>query len=225
MSGWSAESQPQQSDPNSFDSYTDVNQTYTNECVCMQLDVNRSLDYCTPSQHNPCADHSCLNGGSCTESDDVTNATRRQPFCNCPQGFTGEVCETPTILDPCANITCENNGTCVASNQSNVSSDTTFGADDDTSYTCACVDGFIGTYCEFGVEDSPRIGTYVPNGEAGMCCCQHTSNRQVLLLKSSFFSRTSHLKMKHKHTCRVFSECAWSLLISAQRVRVVGSTL
>ncbi|MEZ4887496.1 MAG: hypothetical protein R3E32_22375 [Chitinophagales bacterium] len=51
----------------------------------------------------PCDGRNCLNGGIALEIDEATCR------CDCPLGFTGDLCETE---DKCALITCSNNSHC-----------------------------------------------------------------------------------------------------------------
>ncbi len=63
----------------------------------------------------------CQNDGTCNDG-----------TCTCPDGYTGQYCETAT--DPCKNVVCRNNGTCVAG-------------------YCACPAGFMGAYCEIVISE------------------------------------------------------------------------
>lgn len=69
---------------------------------------------------------SCLYGGSCNETSNITD-------CTCPAGKIGDHCEYE--YDTCSPIKCENGGICVS----------IYG-----NWSCRCVDSTIysGTYCE-----------------------------------------------------------------------------
>jgi EGF-like domain/Human growth factor-like EGF len=73
------------------------------------------IDDCDP---NPCA-----NGGTCTDGS-------QSYACSCPQGFTGDTCETD--VDDCAGMPCVN-GACT---------------DEVDGYSCSCDDGFFGDNCD-----------------------------------------------------------------------------
>lgn len=40
----------------------------------------------------------CLNGGSCMDNSSVSNSALFGFYCLCPTGYSGEICQTPTIL-------------------------------------------------------------------------------------------------------------------------------
>lgn len=63
---------------------------------------------------------SCENGGTCEGSG--TTST-----CDCPSGFTGELCETE--VDPCDSDPCQNGGSCAPAGDS---------------FACTCAEGFAG---------------------------------------------------------------------------------
>lgn len=96
---------------------------------------------------DPCDDVTCLNNGVCNDGS-----------CTCPEGFTGEFCQT--IDDPCANISCGANGTCI---------------DGD----CVCDQGYEGLNCEQETRDK-FLGTYIVNET-----CQGSSDSYTMTIAIS----------------------------------------
>ncbi len=70
---------------------------------------------------NICPDNECLNGGLCVDG-----------ACDCPIGWTGDLCEEST--DPCANLNCLNDGVC-------------------TTGLCTCLNGFTGIFCQTEIAE------------------------------------------------------------------------
>lgn len=93
------------------------------------------------SSCNNCADVNCLNGGECNDG-----------TCICPDGFTGEYCET--TANACTDIDCGPNGTCVDG-------------------TCVCAEGWTGEFCDMEVTDPCVDVVCGANGTcvAGVCIC------------------------------------------------------
>lgn len=94
----------------------------------------------TTTQTDPCDTITCLNGGTCVDGE-----------CLCPNGFTGERCET--AIDPCATVNCLNGGTCLNGE-------------------CNCPSGYTGTRCETVVDQC--AGVTCQNGGTcvdGSCQC------------------------------------------------------
>ena len=108
-----------------------------------------------------CTSHVCYNGGVCVENsesaaahenntDDVTARQQQQAqlSCTCQQHFTGQFCETNLLDFPCYLARCSSHSTCVPEvavsymNRQNRTRDV-------TRYSCACHDGYAGTYCEY----------------------------------------------------------------------------
>ncbi|CAB3410276.1 unnamed protein product [Caenorhabditis bovis] len=91
---------------------------------------------------SPCAQHECLNNGTCLVSQEGT-AT-----CLCRNGFTGNQCE----LDVCSSVPCQNGGVC----RSNAG----------IAY-CDCAPNFTGLLCESGLEEGvrPTCNPECSNGE------------------------------------------------------------
>ncbi|XP_060567655.1 uncharacterized protein LOC132726360 [Ruditapes philippinarum] len=74
---------------------------------------------------DPCLRFPCNNSGIC-----ITQGSYNR-VCNCPDGFSGVNCEYN--LDECDPNPCSNGAACI---------------DGDNSFTCVCLTGFKGTYCE-----------------------------------------------------------------------------
>ncbi|OXU26021.1 hypothetical protein TSAR_005704, partial [Trichomalopsis sarcophagae] len=88
-------------------------------------------EYC---QHqNPCLTGSrCQNGGSCRVLEASGGGTPSFA-CDCPIGFIESLCEI-RLDNACDSSPCFNNGTCVLKSLYD--------------YTCSCVNGFAGEFCE-----------------------------------------------------------------------------
>ena len=71
----------------------------------------------------------CSNGGVC-----IVNL--HEPFCYCPAGFTGRLCDID--INECASEPCYNGATCV---------------DQPQGYTCQCPPGFSGLQCEIEADE------------------------------------------------------------------------
>ena len=71
-----------------------------------------------------CLSSPCQNGGECHDIE-------AEFFCNCPDGFTGDRCETG--IDACASNPCQSGGSC----QEHVNG-----------FTCECLLGYTGETCE-----------------------------------------------------------------------------
>lgn len=82
-----------------------------------------------------CSSDSCLNGGTCSESSQLTMGYE----CNCPEGFYGDHCEK--FSDACYPGLC-NDGHCL--NQDNIL--------DSRKFFCECHFGKIGRYCEQSIN-------------------------------------------------------------------------
>lgn len=107
----------------------------------LMIALGISLNSCT----DPCKDTECLNGGTCNDGN-----------CDCPEGYTGSICETQT--DPCAGVTCQNGGVCVNGD-------------------CDCPPGYTGDDCSGESNDvTPFLGTY----DADQTCT--TSNTTYIIV-------------------------------------------
>ena len=102
--------------------------------------------YCiAPPATGVCLDNPCINGGICT------NAADEDFICDCPPGFVGTHCETPTEVEvgqpdptettddesPCQANPCRHEGVCT---------------DIGDSYECTCAPGFVGHDCDARVD-------------------------------------------------------------------------
>jgi hypothetical protein len=93
----------------------------------------------------------CLNDGVCYI---ISNTV----ICICPDGFTGEFCETQ-LISGCSPNPCLNSGTCV-----NHSNGSFFG--------CFCATGYIGLHCENTqqtITTTTMTTTSVPQCEPNLC--------------------------------------------------------
>ncbi|XP_030855814.1 slit homolog 2 protein-like [Strongylocentrotus purpuratus] len=77
-----------------------------------------------------CQTEMCRNGGTCS-------LYRNTYVCDCPEEFSGDLCEVPTMFD-CAISLCQNSGTCVK----------TIESDGRQTSRCDCQENYIGTTCE-----------------------------------------------------------------------------
>ncbi|KAG8575257.1 hypothetical protein GDO81_009493 [Engystomops pustulosus] len=81
-----------------------------------------------------CETNICLNGGTCFVS------ASKEPFCICPDGFTGTDCNM-TEKGPCQPNPCHNNGECQELSH-------TRRGDTFAQYSCKCLPGYFGENCE-----------------------------------------------------------------------------
>ncbi|XP_078662020.1 uncharacterized protein LOC144906010 [Branchiostoma floridae x Branchiostoma belcheri] len=107
-------------------------------CQCrLGYGGSRCENYNDPCQagNNP-----CQNNGTCLYSSWDGNT---YPYCQCQQGFTGMVCETP-FPTSCDVTSCQNGGTCTSMPCDGFP----IGECPDESW-CTCAAGFTGYTCEF----------------------------------------------------------------------------
>ncbi|PIK61425.1 putative fibropellin-1 isoform X2 [Apostichopus japonicus] len=97
--------------------------------------------------HPPCSMNPCQNNGECYLNAD------RDVYCNCPEGFTGSICETPA--GPCDS--CKNGGLCMMFS---------------TAFYCDCVNGYSGIDCSVPPTDDP-ITPQVPAHPCDSHVCQN----------------------------------------------------
>jgi len=109
-----------------------------------------ALEVCYSTAADHCSPNPCLNGGTCTNTQDGYS-------CECAPGYTGDNCGS--AIDDCAGNPCLNGGLC---------SDTADG------YSCSCAEGFGGTSCEVNVDEcSPnpcQNGGVCTDGVAAFSC-------------------------------------------------------
>lgn len=83
--------------------------------------------------------------------------------CECPAGFTGRNCSTN--IDECADHICQHGSTCI---------------DEINFYTCQCVKGYTGKYCEIQPVDID-----LPSPQAGLCEDHDCQNNGVCYQENS----------------------------------------
>ncbi|MCP4608275.1 MAG: SUMF1/EgtB/PvdO family nonheme iron enzyme [Planctomycetes bacterium] len=123
----------------------------------------RSDDPIIPPAYNPitaspCAGVNCGTHGTCSNGK-----------CFCIDGYTGDLCETPP--HPCTGITCGDHGYCVdggcvcesgytgtpcqniADCSPNLCQNAGICTDGVNSYTCECIVGYTGEFCQINIDD------------------------------------------------------------------------
>ncbi|VVC29041.1 Hypothetical protein CINCED_3A018849 [Cinara cedri] len=127
---------------------------YTCSCVNGFLDTNCDKGFCDVNH--------CQNNGSC-------NSTI-SPFCNCPVGFKGNICEEniDDCLDNGYQSKCKNGGQCI---------------DGINEYTCNCTDtGYTGEDCHIDIDECSDLN--VQCGHQGEC--ENTEGSFKCLCKDGF---------------------------------------
>ena len=89
----------------------------------MGLNCNEDFD--------ACGKNNCQNGGVCQSFENNT-----QYVCNCPVGFTGQMCEEN--IDDCIDVICNENEEC---------------ADLINGYECRCPQGYEGENCSQEINE------------------------------------------------------------------------
>lgn len=141
--------------PCTQDNYFTCNCTGATPCNSDQICVDNSTSIARPPwtciAENPCANVTCLQGGTCT-----SNAS--EFFCNCPNGYIGRFCEINP--DDCIGNACQNGATCV---------------DGLKSYTCTCPTGYDAWDCTHNINDCHdqclHNGTCADGVDSFMCQC------------------------------------------------------
>ncbi|XP_071955153.1 uncharacterized protein [Antedon mediterranea] len=166
---------------------TCVNSGNSYKCECLGTFVGTTCIDVSPTA--PCSSNPCQNGGVCVNvmSDSTTESFR----CDCVGTFTGVQCETST-LDYCGSnpFLCNGLGTCVNSGNyykclcnADVMGDDCESLTDNTPcssspcqnqgvcmnvgttfFTCSCVNGYSGSFC----EQSPGVTDYC-GSNPGVC--------------------------------------------------------
>jgi hypothetical protein len=132
-----------------------------NDGVCRALNDTHTTCDCTPpfqgqyceSVEDPCNQKNCQNNANCYE-------IGGEAFCECMEGFEGDLCERQVQIDFCASSPCMN-ATCV-------------NKQDD--YECHCEEGTIGKRCHLQPCD------YSPCPEHSVC----VNVKSVKATKASF---------------------------------------
>ncbi|XP_072046273.1 uncharacterized protein [Amphiura filiformis] len=94
---------------------------------------------------NICTTNPCMSGGTCTQIS-LTSFS-----CQCPSGFSGEVCQNTVATDVCSSSPCQNGGTCFESL--------------DGEYYCDCPTTHTGSTC----EGPPNACSGVDCQNGGIC--------------------------------------------------------
>jgi hypothetical protein len=110
---------------------------YTSLCTVMESSDNYSSTGNCDVDVDECASHPCINGGSCTNAQDLRFIDVFR--CMCHAGWTGERCEVDA--NECLSNPCASNATCVdSSSDQNIS----VGA-----YRCLCPPGYANGWCAY----------------------------------------------------------------------------
>jgi len=129
-------------------SYVMENDFSLKDCICLNgadpcgisRNVSTSCSSFVSSEDASCAcgaiDHACENGGICTATANSSLGYGGGYFCNCPNGFSGDYCQTSicSISSPCGGPV----NVCVPN----------LSAPSGNGYTCECYRGDTGTNCE-----------------------------------------------------------------------------
>ncbi|KJH41516.1 EGF-like domain protein [Dictyocaulus viviparus] len=131
--------------------------SYRCECESMYRGkyCEEKLQYCS-KQLNP-----CQNGAKCERTENGYK-------CDCMPGFMDRNCSTN--IDDCTNHKCQNNGICVVGRYSTSLNKVV--KDGIESYSCKCVMGFSGEFCDI----PPTFGATYPNtAQCYSSSCTHGS--------------------------------------------------
>ncbi|CAC5376564.1 unnamed protein product [Mytilus coruscus] len=121
---------------------------YPNPCSRRERCVRTKTEaYVCLTISTPCDDVICQNGGTCKNGPSTFT-------CQCVEGYIGTFCEESRVYllhlyknstisflkaTPCDDVICQNGGTC---------------KNGPSTFTCQCVEGYIGTFCE---EDYMKV--------------------------------------------------------------------
>ncbi|XP_067678304.1 uncharacterized protein [Haliotis asinina] len=159
-------------------------------CVCRQGFTGTACDKC---ETDPCAVNStCQNGGTCLSNKAC------EPICNCPSGFTGDICETPvssttvSVTSPTTNETSS-----PSTNQTLVLSNTTANQTPSSRATdpTSSPSNTTGAACDVDMclYDNPcnNAGTCSDCGESCICTSAYTGRFCETLLPSAPIAETT----------------------------------
>lgn len=108
-------------------------------------------------EFDACHNIQCLRNGTCLDIKEGNNL--RNFTCDCPPGYTGDLCQTQ--IDHCLSEPCENGATCMTRG---------------TGFSCLCPEGFTGPTCDQTIDPcdlSPcqNNGTCFADGTSYSCNC------------------------------------------------------
>ncbi|XP_053318368.1 lactadherin isoform X2 [Spea bombifrons] len=126
------------------------------------------------AQGDFCETNICFNGGTCLFGEKI------DPFCLCPEGYTGYHCNV-TEKGPCHPNPCQNKGECEV--LSNSRRGDTFAA-----YFCKCPSGYNGDHC----ENSDNLCSSHPCKHGGIC--KYHDNSYTCKCASPFIGKTCHMR-------------------------------
>lgn len=156
-------------------------------CSCPNGFVGHACEY----SDNPCTNslRLCKNKGICNvisrnTVDASNNLVLGNSTCTCASNLTGPVCQFST--DPCAYNRCKNQATCLTSSRNSYTLyDKQVTILNVGKYTCVCVDGFIGTECNYNLDPCKQVG-------AGFClgggkCVTYSNSSFNTIVKNGYY--------------------------------------
>ena len=111
-----------------------------------------SSSFCTPGDDQDQKDSFCVNGGKCIEDPNF-----KHEGCDCPEGYSGDLCEIQSDTEPDCSLKCENGGSCrlgvkgVKDSYDNLGLQI-FGSKEINGMYCSCPSGYTGVKCESEVN-------------------------------------------------------------------------